>query len=102
MVGRHHRLSGPELEETSGDGEGQGSLACCSPLGRKELDTTERLNNRGSKSGSHHPNHQLKSTNLGRFSFLLNSIGHILKVFRNRSLSLALLSLKKSRSNLGM
>ena len=30
---------------TQGDGEGQVSLACCSPWGHKELDTTERLNN---------------------------------------------------------
>ena len=29
MVGRHHRFSGCELEQTSGDGEGQGSLVCC-------------------------------------------------------------------------
>ena len=29
MVGRHHQLNGPESEQTSGDGEGQGSLACC-------------------------------------------------------------------------
>ena len=29
-----------------GDGEGQGRLACCSPLGHKESDTTERLNNK--------------------------------------------------------
>ena len=28
-----------------GDSEGQGSLACCSPWGHKELDMTERLNN---------------------------------------------------------
>ena len=34
-----------EFEQTLGDGEGQGSLACCSPWGRKELDTTEQLNN---------------------------------------------------------
>ena len=34
-----------EFEQTPGDGEGQGSLACCSPWGCKELDTTERLNN---------------------------------------------------------
>ena len=45
MVGWHHRLSGHELEPTLGDSEGQGSLACCSPWGHKELDTTERLNN---------------------------------------------------------
>ena len=41
-VGWHHRLSGHE--QTPGDGEGQGSLVCCSPLGRKESDVTERLN----------------------------------------------------------
>ena len=34
-----------EFEQTPGDGEGQGSLACCSPWDCKELDTTERLNN---------------------------------------------------------
>ena len=32
--------SGPEFEQTPGDGEGQGSLACCSPRGRRESDTT--------------------------------------------------------------
>ena len=45
MVGRHHQLNGHEFEQTRGDGERQGSLACCSPWGHKELDTTERLNN---------------------------------------------------------
>ena len=41
MVGWHHRLNGHEFEQAPGDGEGQGSLACCSPWDRKELDTTE-------------------------------------------------------------
>ena len=45
MVGWHHRLNGHEFEQAMGDGEGQGSLMCCSPWGCKELDTTERLNN---------------------------------------------------------
>ena len=36
---------GHESEPTLGDGEGQGSLVCCSPWGHKELDTMERLNN---------------------------------------------------------
>ena len=45
MVGWHHQLNGHESEQTPGDSEGQGSLACCSPWGCKELDTTERLNN---------------------------------------------------------
>ena len=40
MVGWHHRLSGHEFEQTPGDSEGQGSPTCCSPWGRKELDTT--------------------------------------------------------------
>ena len=41
VVGWHHRLNGLEFEHAPGDGEGQGSLACCSPWGGKELDTTE-------------------------------------------------------------
>ena len=45
MVGWHHRLNGHEFEQTPGDGEGQGGLACCSPWGRRESDTTEQLNN---------------------------------------------------------
>ena len=36
----HHHLDGYEFEQTLGDGEGQGSWACCSPLGCKESDTT--------------------------------------------------------------
>ena len=40
MVGWHHRLNGHEFEQTPGDSEGQGSLACCSPWGHKELDMT--------------------------------------------------------------
>ena len=44
MVGGHHRLNGREFEQTLEDGEGQGSLACCSPWGHKESDTTEQLN----------------------------------------------------------
>ena len=45
MVGGHHQLSGHEFEQTLGDGEGQGSLVCCSPQGCKESDRNERLNN---------------------------------------------------------
>ena len=43
MAGWHHWLDGLEYEWTLGIGDGQG-LECCSPWGRKELDTTERLN----------------------------------------------------------
>ena len=45
MVGWLHQLDGHEFEQVLGDGEGQRNLACCSPWGHKELDTTERLNN---------------------------------------------------------
>ena len=44
MVGWHHRLDGHEFEQFLGVGDGQGSLACCSPWGLKALDTTEWLN----------------------------------------------------------
>ena len=43
MVGWHHRLDGHEFEQVPGVGDGQGSLACRSPWGRKESDTTEQL-----------------------------------------------------------
>ena len=45
MVEWHHRLNGHEFEQTLGEGEGQRSLACCSPWGHKELDTAEQLKN---------------------------------------------------------
>ena len=44
MAGWHHWLDGHEFEWTLGDGDGQGGLACCDSWGRKESDTTERLN----------------------------------------------------------
>ena len=44
MAGWHHGLDGRESEWTPGDGDGQGGLACCDSWGRKESDTTERLN----------------------------------------------------------
>ena len=46
MVGWLHRLGGHELGQTLEDGEGQGSLACCSPWGHKESVTTWQLNNK--------------------------------------------------------
>ena len=53
MVGWHHWLDGHVFEQTPGDGEGQGSLACYSPCSHKESEMTERLkknnNNRKSK-----------------------------------------------------
>ena len=45
MVGCHHWLNGHEFEQALGDGERQGSPACCSPWGHRESDMTEWLNN---------------------------------------------------------
>ena len=45
IFGWYHQLNGHELEQAPGDGDGQGSLVCCSPLGCKELGMTEGLNN---------------------------------------------------------
>ena len=44
MVGWHHRFNKGKFEQAPRDGEGQGSLACCSPRSHKELHMTERLN----------------------------------------------------------
>ena len=44
MVGWHHQLNGREFEQAPGVGDGEGSLACCSPQGHKESDLTEWLN----------------------------------------------------------
>ena len=46
LVGWHHHLNGHEYEQTLGESEGQGSLACCIPRSSKESDMTERLNNK--------------------------------------------------------
>ena len=51
MIGWHYRLNGQEFEQTPRDGEGQGSLVCCSSWGCRESDMTELLNNNS------HPNH---------------------------------------------
>ena len=50
MVGWHHWLYGHELEQAPGFGDGQGSLACCSPWGHKESDMTGRLNSNKKKT----------------------------------------------------
>ena len=48
MVGCHYWFKGHEFEQAPGDGEGQGSLMCCSPWCLKESDKTEQLNNNSS------------------------------------------------------
>ena len=52
MVKRYHGLDGCEFEQALGDGEAQGSLACCGPWGRRESDLTERLSNNKDKKRS--------------------------------------------------
>ena len=54
MVGWHHRLNKHEFEQIPEDNEGQGSLACCSPRGHKELDMTYRWNNHNQPCMTHH------------------------------------------------
>ena len=69
MVGWHHQLNGHGFEQTLGDGEGQGSLVCCSPWGHKESDMTERLNNdTGPKEGADSSIYQIiRSQQLNKF-----------------------------------
>ena len=50
MVG--YQLNGNEFKQTLADGEGQGSLACCSPWGHKESNMTEGLNNNSNKNNN--------------------------------------------------
>ena len=64
MIGWHHQLNGHEFEQSWGVGDGQESLACCSPRGCKELDMTERpnwteLSNIVLSVGSHEPSYRL-------------------------------------------
>ena len=66
MVGWHHWCHGRELGQTPGDGEGQGSWACCGPWGHNELDTTWELSN----------NNQYFSSSLGFFSSMSQSTSH--------------------------
>ena len=49
MVGWHQQLNGHEFQQFRGDSEGQGSLACFGPWGRKESDSTEQLSNKSNK-----------------------------------------------------
>ena len=61
MVRWHPRLSAHESEQVLGDGEGQGSLACCSPRGHEASDTIERLNNNNKYTFMGFPNASAQS-----------------------------------------
>ena len=79
MVGWHHWLKGHESEQTLGDSEGQGSLACCRPRGHKELDTTERLNNNSNNIKSTLKKKKKKEYLLFQrilYRFLQQGVGH--------------------------
>ena len=58
MIGWHHQLNGCEFEQTLGNSERQGSLACCSPWGRKDLNSTEqpKINNQQRRGKEGHLN----------------------------------------------
>ena len=65
MVGWHHKLDGRESEPAPGVGGGQGSPLCCSPRGRKETDTPERL----SANDSRHRRQQIRPRKPARVAF---------------------------------
>ena len=78
MVGWHHRLDGHEFEQALGVGEGQESLACCSPWGHKESDTIERLINKktvgemgSEKMGRREPEKESQVDRRGRWKVVL-------------------------------
>ena len=73
MVGWHHRLNGHGFGWTLGIGDGQVGLACCGSWGRKELDTTERLNwtETSHPAPTPHPHRPTKKDNTGKNKTLL-------------------------------
>ena len=68
MVGWHHWLNGHVFEQTQGGSKGQGSLACCSPRGLKELDTTQQLNNNNNQNRVARFNPRSSNDRTGLFS----------------------------------
>ena len=67
MIGWHDRLNGHEFEQTPGDSEAKGNLACCSPWGCRELDMTQRLNNNNPRM-THYETEGLGQPNLKIFN----------------------------------
>ena len=55
MIGWHQQLDGHDFEQSTGVGDGQRSLACCSPWGLKESDMTEQLNRIEHSAAKPHP-----------------------------------------------
>ena len=75
MIGWHHWLNGHEFEQTLGDSEGQGSLACCSSRGHKESITTYWLNNNSNvyKMLNIQPHYCNCLINCGHYYYLINA-----------------------------
>ena len=65
--------NGHEFEQTPGDSEGQGSLVWCSPRGRKQLDTTEQLNNKNLSLPQEEKDWKGKEKQVKNISFFLQS-----------------------------
>ena len=102
MVGCHHRLNGHEFEQTLGDDEGRGSLACYSPWNRKESDTTERLNSNNSDTASSLSIHSLEFTlgvahSVGLDKCIMTCIHHF-HVIQNTFIALKVLCSPPSHS----
>jgi len=79
MVGWHHRLNGHGSGWTPGVGDGQGGLACCSSWGRKESDTTQRLNWTEGKHGCAFP---YWNAVFAKFRLKLKKVGKTTRPFR--------------------
>ena len=67
----HHQSNGHEPGQTQGDGEGQGSLLCCSPWGREERDTTGQLNSNSKYSKQTFSKQTVNQINKSIFSLCL-------------------------------
>ena len=91
MVEWHHQLNEHEFEQAPEDGEGQGRLACCSPWGHKELDTTEWLNNSNPASLDSKETHATKLHLKQNWHMQLPLSGIVLKWTTCVSFSLSLL-----------
>ena len=75
MVGWHHQVNGHEFEQALRVGDGQGSLACCSPWGCKESDMTEQLNwTEPPSTDLHPPKNHLSLLTWLCFLFILTAV----------------------------
>ena len=77
MTGWHHQCNGHERGQTSGDGEGQGGQACCSPWGRKESDTAGQLNNNNTWNSPHNSNYPAPNVSSGKVEKPCYTLSHL-------------------------